>query len=450
MRDLLFALVWMALLPLVLISANAGALVWVWSALLAPNELLYGFMSSVPFNKIVAVLTIFTVFISKEKQDRYIDITLFLLILFALGGTVSWFNAMAPGPTTTELYEKLLKEIALVFVIATVMTTRAHIDRLVLVVVLAVGFQAAKEGTIYILSNGGHHIAGSGALGDNNGVAMALLMIIPLISYLARNSVVRIVRIGMWSLLGLSLVTVLATYSRDGFIGMVVLSALMIKNSRRRLLSICLAAFAAAFLYILASQSWFDRMDTIQSASDDSSFMGRVVAWKMSLLIAMDNPLFGGGMHAVQNQSVWDAYRKDFDLVDFVDTPPADKTVRAAHSIYFEVLGDLGFVGLALFLSILGVALWNCRQLNRMSAGHPSCDWAAQLARMLQICLIIYLITGVALSEAYLELFYILVALLSRCRRTVRLTLRAEIPQPESAAKLGTIARLTSPQGAVH
>jgi putative inorganic carbon (HCO3(-)) transporter len=157
--------------------------------------------------------------------------------------------------------------------------------------------------------------------------------------------------------------------------------------------------------------------------------MGRVVAWKISLLIAMDHPLFGGGMHAVQNPMVWNTYRQDLGSVDFVDTPPADEFPHAAHSIYFEVLGDLGFIGLTLFLAILGTALWNSRQIKRICRGHASLLWASDLARMIQISLIIFIITGAALSMAYFELLYILVIMLSRCRRTVRLALEAETPK---------------------
>jgi len=250
-------------------------------------------VANVPLNKIVAVLTIFLVFFGREKKDPYFDVTLFLLILLGVVSTVSWFDGIVSNPTATDLYEKLLKEIVLVFVIAAVTTTRARIDRLVLVVVLAIGFLAVKEGTIYLLTAGGHHITGTYALGDNNGLAMALLMIIPLISYLARHSVARIVKIGMWSVMGLSLVTVIATFSRGGFIGMIVLAAFTLKNSRRRFRALLLVLLAGLFLYVLAPNSWFSRMDTIQSANNDNSFMGRVIAWKMSLLIAMDNPLFG-------------------------------------------------------------------------------------------------------------------------------------------------------------
>jgi len=96
---------------------------------------------------------------------------------------------------------------------------------------------------------------------------------------------------------------------------------------------------------------------------------------------------------------------------------------HAAHSIWFEVLGDLGFLGFALFLIILGTAFLKCRTIVRRTRNHPGLAWARDLAQMLQISLIIYITTGSALSLGYLEMYYILIALISRLSRTVQQTL---------------------------
>lgn len=422
----MFAVVWAALLPACLMSAHVGVLLWVWVALLSPNELLSGFMAGVPFNKVVAIIALGLMCVSKEKKDFYRDSTVVVLILLGLAATVSWANSIVSTASTTDLYQKLLKEIVLAFVITSVMTTRHRIHLLVLIIALSLGFQAGKEGLISILTAGGHKILGNGALGDNNSLATALLMVIPLIYYLFRQSAVRVVRIGWLALLGLSVITVVMTFSRGGFLGLVVLSAFMIKNSKNKLAGFLMVAVAGVLIYSLAPASWFERLNTIEQADNDGSFMGRVVAWKISWLIAMDHPLFGGGMHAVQQLLVWDTYKPFLYQLDFVKTPPADVVAHAAHSIYFEVLGDLGFVGLTLFLAMLAIAFRNCQGIYRMSRGHASLAWAADLARMTQISLIVYLVTAAALSIAYFELIYIMIALMSRCRRTVQLTLAEE------------------------
>ncbi len=426
MRDLLFAFVWMALLPLSLMSAHVGVLLWVWVALLSPNELLYGFLAGVPFNKIVALSTFVMMLVSREKKDFYLDATLVLLLCLAVSATISWSTGLVSGPDVDDLYQKLIKEVVLAVIITGVMTTRHRLNLLVFTIVASLAFLAVKEGLISILTAGGHKILGSGSIGDNNSLATALLMVIPLAIYLARHSAVRAVRTGWLVVAGLSVVTVVMTFSRGGFVGMLLLGAFYVKNSRNKLASLGLVALAGVLIYALAPDSWFDRLNTIKEAGDDGSFMGRVVAWKISWLIAMDHPLFGGGPHAVQHLLVWDTYKPLLASLDFIATPPPDSTPHAAHSIYFELLGDIGFVGLGIFLACVGVAIWNCRWIIRQTRNHPSLAWAADLARLSQISLVVYLVTGAALSMGYFELLYILVAMLSRARRIVGETLAAE------------------------
>ncbi len=419
MRDAMFAFVWMALLPLSLMSAHIGVLLWVWVALLSPNELLTGFLSSVPFNKIVAVTTACLMVLSRDKKDAYLDRALVLLLIFGLSATISWYTALVPGDEVNDLYQKLVKEIVLVLIITAVMTTRHRIHLLVLTIVLSLGFLGVKEGLISIFTAGGHKIIGSGSIGDNNSLATALLMVIPLMFYLARYSAVRIVRIGLLGAAGLAIITVIMTFSRGGFVGLMLLGGFIVKNSRNKAASLAAIAVTCVLIYALAPDAWFERLSTIKEADNDGSFMGRVVAWKMSLLIALNHPLFGGGPHAVQHLSVWNTYKPMLPTVDFVTTPPPDMSPHAAHSIYFEILGDLGFVGLFLFLTVIGMSLWNCRWIVRTTRNRPDLAWAHDLARLSQVSLVIYLVTGAALSMGYFELIYILVALLSRCRRVV-------------------------------
>ena len=417
----MFAVAWMALMPLSLMSAHIGVLVWVWVALLSPGELLYGFMAGVPFNKIVAVITLGMILASRERKDPYFDGMSLLLVLLAMAATMSWAGAIVSTPDGTDLYLKMIKEIMLAFAIMAVMMTRHRMHLLALTIALSFGFIAVKEGLIFLLTAGGHKVVGTGSVGDNNSLATALLMIVPLIYYLARYSAVRAIRIGLLAAMALALVTVVATYSRGGFVGLLVLGGFLVKNSRNKLGSLALVAVAGILTYVLAPDSWFDRVNTINDVSTDGSFMGRVVAWKISWLIAMDNPLFGGGFHAVQRFVVWDTYRPLLYVLDFIKTPPADNVPHAAHSTYFELIGDLGFVGFGLFMATMAMAFWNCFRIGRMCRGHPSLTWAGDLARMMQISLIVYAVTTAALSMGYFELYYILVALTSRCRRTVQL-----------------------------
>jgi len=438
---------WMLLLPMIVMSAYVGVLLWIWVALMSPGEVLYGVMAGIPFNKIVAITTFLSLPFNMEKKDFYLDGFAIMLLLLGLLATISWYTAIVPGPDTDDFYQKLIKEIVLFLAITTVMMTRHRIHLVIIIIVLSIGFFSVKEGLIFALTAGGHKIMGSGAIGDNNALATAMLMIIPMLYYLYRYSALKLVRLGFMAALVLSVIATIGTYSRGGFVGMLVVGLFMLKNSRNKVATACLLVLSAALVYGLAPATWFARLDTINTATDDGSFMGRVVAWKMSVLIAMSHPLTGGGPHAVHRLLVWDTYRPLLYTLDFITTPPADIRPHAAHSIWFEVLGDLGFPGLVLFLAILAAAFWKCRNIARLTRNQPALAWAADLAHMLQISLAVYVATGSALSLGYFEMYYIILALLSRVDRTVRQT-RDENTQPAEPASATRPAPTRLPQPA--
>jgi probable O-glycosylation ligase (exosortase A-associated) len=358
-----------------------------------------------------------------EKKEFYLDKLSILILLFTISATISWLTALVPGADTDALYQKLVKEVVLFFAITSVMITRHRIHLVLVIITLSIGFFSVKEGLIFALTAGGHKITGSGAIGDNNALATAMLMTVPILYYLYRYSALKPVRLGFLAALVLSVIATIGTYSRGGSIGMLIVGLFMVKNSRHKISTAAFFILVAAFVYSLAPADWFDRLSTINSATDDGSFMGRVVAWKMSVLVALDNPLTGGGPHSIHRLLVWDTYRPLLPRLDFVTTPPADTLPHAAHSIWFEILGDLGLPGMLLFLGILALAFWECRKIVRMARGQPSLVWAADLARMLQISLVVYVTTGSALSLGYFEMYYIILALLSRISRTVQQTL---------------------------
>jgi O-antigen ligase len=145
--------------------------------------------------------------------------------------------------------------------------------------------------------------------------------------------------------------------------------------------------------------------------------MGRVIAWKISSAIALENPVFGGGFHAVQVQAIWDRFKMSPGLLGFLDLPIPEFSAKAAHSIYFEVMGDLGLVGLGLFLFILLRALWSRLAIKRMTAQlGVRYQWARDMADMLMLAVLAYMVGGASVSLGYLEVIYMVVMLMELLR----------------------------------
>ena len=144
MRDAWFALTWMLLLPMTVMSAHVGVLLWIWVALMSPGEVLYGAMAGVPFNRVVAITTMISLPFNMEKKEFYLDKLSILILLFTISATISWLTALVPGADTDALYQKLVKEIVLFFAITSVMITR-HRIHLVLIILTIYQFSRHSQ-----------------------------------------------------------------------------------------------------------------------------------------------------------------------------------------------------------------------------------------------------------------------------------------------------------------
>jgi probable O-glycosylation ligase (exosortase A-associated) len=140
-------------------------------------------------------------------------------------------------------------------------------------------------------------------------------------------------------------------------------------------------------------------MGTMGTYKEDESAMGRFDAWGMAWQLAKDKFPFGGGF-MVSTRQFFDIYA------------PMAQQNRAAHSIYFQILGEHGWAGLMLFMSVGLTAWFRAGQLIRTLRDQPEKQWAADLARMCQVSLVGFAAGGAFLSLAYFDMPYNVVAMI--------------------------------------
>jgi probable O-glycosylation ligase (exosortase A-associated) len=301
----------------------------------------------------------------------------------------------------------------LAMAVAAMATTKVRIQAVVWVLVLSLGYLAVKGGGFMLLTGGRHKIFGpaDSMIGDNNHLGLALVVLLPLIGYLRMSSQRSWIRWACLGVMTLDVFAVLGTYSRGALLALAAMAATYAVKSRYGLVLIVTAGVLVGVLPSVMPSAWFERMSTIQSAGEDASFEGRVAAWKTSVNIAMARPLVGGGFAAVELDEVARAYQSEGSLSD---------RARAAHSIFFEVLGDLGFVGLGLYLVVLASSWIHTSLALAATRGRPELAWANGLARMLQASLVGLMVGGSALSMAYYDGFLVIFALAASLLRVVR------------------------------
>ena len=418
MRDLAFVLLFACMIPAAMSSAASGVMLWVWISLIAPTAYLFGMARGFSFNKVAAVATFIAILVDKTKKRPYMDTHVFLLILFLIQCTISNMFSLTDIPRSDDLYDRLSKAIVLSFIMLPIIRDRLRIHGVVLAICLGMGMHGTSEAMKYIVTAGRHELQPPTFFGDNNSFGLAVLMFLPLLAYLtkylARPIARNVARVG----LALNIVAVVATNSRGALVGMAALGLILLVQSKRKFGVLAIMAVIGLGLVFFTPESWRARMDTINDAQSDSSFMSRVRSWKMNTLVALDRPFVGGGLSAMEDQRVFDIYVGRFSSLDFINTGDPVGAI-AAHSIYFETLGDTGFIGLAIFLGIMVTAFNNLRLIRRKSRGHPELQWAVDLASALQLTIIAYAVSGAALSMAYFEMYYVVTTLISVLRKYV-------------------------------
>ena len=434
MRDLMFALMMLVAVPLAIARPFNAYLLWAWTAVVVPTSYFYGFMAGTRLNFLFALLTLLLIFLGRVPWKSYqANRVTWLYLLFLAHATLVFFVAYPLNPHNEQYYGFLFKGLLFCLLMPFFIRERLHMHALIIVIVLGFGLHGVLNGLKTVASAGGHNVVGpSGTMiADRNHLSTALALALPLIYYLFQQSRHRLIR---WGFLGGFVLVALAiagSGSRGGFIALAVVLGWLVMTSRKRWSALVLVAILALLFFNLAPAEWFNRLSTIEDAGEDASFMGRVIAWKVSSAMALSNPIFGGGFHAVQVQGIWDQFKAAPGLLGFLNLPIPEFSAKAAHSIYFEVMGDMGFVGLFIFMSILLHALRSRfvikRQLNSMG---PQWLWARDMADMLMLGIIAYMAGGAAVSLAYFEVIYMVVMLMEMLRLHVA---RAVPPNGEGA-----------------
>ncbi|GAA0540654.1 putative O-glycosylation ligase (exosortase A-associated) [Rhizomicrobium palustre] len=408
MREILLLIAILAGLGMTLRWPFVGVLIWEWFTLQNPHRETYGFMSST--NMLIAGVTLLAWLLSKEKKLPPNGFILWAVLGFLLWTTLGTFFAYDPA-WSWGYWDRTWKTFALGILLASVVTNRVRFQAVVWVAVISLFYYGVKGGLFTIITGGNNHVLGpSGSMiNDNNQLAVAMLMSLPLAQYLRQQSSDRRVQFGLLAGMVLTVIAVIGTYSRGALIGLAVLGVMGLMRMKHRFTYLAVASALIAFTLHFMPAAYFDRMRTmnsVESVQSDESVHGRLVAWQVAMHTAEDYFPFGAGFYGPQLAPVFHRYFPD-------------ELNHAAHSIYFQVLGEHGYIGLILYLLILAGAFLKTTAIIRTGRRLPEYRWGGELATALQASLIVFCVSGAALSLAYYDLFVIAVCLLLPLSRQV-------------------------------
>ncbi|WP_426320408.1 putative O-glycosylation ligase, exosortase A system-associated [Pseudoduganella sp. R-43] len=421
MRDIIITLIVFGSLPFVFKRPFYGAVLWIWISVMNPHTQSWGWAQSMPFAAIIAGTTVLAM-MARPREVKFPNTTLTWLLV-AFTGWMCLTTLFAIGPENPlPLLNKVVKIMLMTLVVAMLVRTRRDIEMVVWAIVVSLGFYGVKGGLFTIRSAGAYRVWGPTGtfIEGNNEIALALIMVVPLMLFLGGLITSKWGKRAMWAAAGLCVLAALGSYSRGAAVALAAMLGFLWLKSQEKLKLGALMVVLAPLALVFMPEQWHSRIDTINTYEQDSSAMGRINAWKMAINLANDHPLFGGG-YQIYNKFIFQLYA------------PNPDDIHAAHSIYFQVLGEHGYVGLALFLLLYLVVWRNGTWVIRHAGELPELEWTIRLVRMLQVSLIGFMVGGAFLSLAYFDVPYYIMVIMVATRLLVQKTLKEQAAQAPAA-----------------
>jgi probable O-glycosylation ligase (exosortase A-associated) len=373
-------------------------LVFAWISYMNPHRFTWGVAYNFPFAMIAAGAVLAGLVFTRDRspvprtRETYLYIGLWALTV------LTTFYAFHQDAAWEEL-KRVSKILLMTTVTLLVINDRDKLRWLFLVMALSIGLLGAKGGLFGYLTSGQWKIFGprDSFIADNNDFALVLTMALPLLLYLAHEEGRRWLRASLYAMFVLGIVATILTFSRGGFLALAAVAFLLLLKAKRKALAVVLATAGLVVVAAYIPQQWVERMGTIREYEDDRSATGRLNAWAMGWNMAKDRPWTGGGFQSYH----WE---------QFVMYAPNPRDVHDVHSVYFEILGEQGFVAFGIYLGLLASCFLSLRKLKRTYGQAPEGKWVADYADMLQVSLVAFVVGGAFLGRAFFDFFFHLVA----------------------------------------
>jgi len=432
MRDILVLAIIFGSVPLCFLNPYFGILMWNWVAIFNPHRFTYGFAYNFPVAYVIALPTIAGTIFNKKMNRNFLTRETALLALLWVWFAFTIFYAKTVPFFSEHIDAGMLqlvrvsKVLLVTFLTILLVSSRERLRNLFLVLSLSIGGLAIKGALFGARTGGENRVWGppDSFLADNNDLALATNMALPILFFLAAEEKRRWLKILLRIAFVCGIGSVLLSYSRGGLLGLVVVLSAVALMSRHKVLTVAFIAICALLVFSYAPGKWMDRMGGFYHGQIDRSAEGRLNAWQFAIVLTSHYPITGGGFEAFTP----DLFQRYTPWLFFA----------GPHSIYFQTLGEQGYLGLALFLGLLASCWLSLWRLSKQAKLVPSLRWVGPYAYMLRASLLAYMVSGAFLPRAYFDFFYTLVAcvIVTKliCEREMAQLAAATVPDPAPAA----------------
>ncbi|RED49879.1 putative O-glycosylation ligase, exosortase A system-associated [Aestuariispira insulae] len=419
---------------------------YIWVDLFSPSKVSYSILTEIPIALVMAAGCIGTYLVMDRKSPPKFNIITFLLILFALWITFTTFRAALPGHAWIK-WDFAFKAVTFSIFLPYLFRTRVQLEAMLLAIVVSLSGTFMTFGVKTLMTGGGYSmnlglLSGNSGLAEGSTLAMVVACSIPFQIYLMRHSLIFpkhwIVKLGFLGFQACSLLTILGTHARTGLISLGVLAMVYWWLAANKIRNALIVLVAAAAALSVADDSWLDRMSTVTEYNTETSALGRIVVWKWTWDYVQDNPLGGG----------FGVYRLSRYTQTIINEDGEEELYEVAgkafHSAYFEVLGEHGYLGLALYLLIILLAVLSLRKTKKKTRDVPELTWARDLSTAVMTAILVHMAGSSFIGVAFQPFIYYYVAIAISLDQYVR-----RVYEPQKAGRGSRKSQLKNSRKAV-
>ncbi len=418
-RDLVFVAFLLALFGAALRRPFLFVLTYVYIDIVSPQRLTYILLNSVPISMIAVGLAVLSWALVDDKRDTRVAPRQIMILLLLLYCYITTRGADFPVEAA-EKWDWVWKALAFAAFLPLTLRTRLRIESLLFFMIASAASIIIVGGIKTLASGGGYGelnlmVSNNSGLYEGSTISTVAVAIIPIILWFARfGTIVKPdwkVKVFCSALIFACALIPVGTSTRTGLLCIVLVAVLLLRDTRRKVLYLCiLGAIGLAAVPLLPS-AFTDRMSTIKTYKADESASTRLAVWAWTWDYAKTHP-FGGGFEMYRQNQI----RYNTEKVEgtggntTIDSKLTIDKARAFHSAYFEMLGEQGWPGLILWLAInlIGLVRMEVIRQRYRKAGEEDA-WVTPLAGALQSAHLVYLLGAAFIAIAFQPFVYMLI-----------------------------------------
>ena len=207
----------------------------------------------------------------------------------------------------------------------------------------------------YALQNNGQ--GPGGCIIDENDLALFIVSFLPYLFVLLQCESKKLVKIFWLATVIFALATVVASFSRGGFVGLMAMGSVYWLFSKKKVIVTFVAICLGGGLFLFSGDQYKQEMGTVTD-TEGSTANERLLSWEAGWYMFLDNPLGVGGNNFPR---LFNRYQPS--------EMTRDMWGRMAHSLWFTLLPETGLIGTMLYFSIIisnlkGILkIYSCKEL---------------------------------------------------------------------------------------